>query len=373
VFAPHGFLIASEAKPVGLGYQGTTGYYDMVVQAIALVNNGEYALTVEEVWLDVLREGRLMQRQAIDLQEVTRATGTATALLGMDFQAALDVLYSFGNLLPEGRTMAPSLTLEPGTAALVDDVYVVTRGLPDTIRVTVTARNDSGTSKNTESILPIREYQLENEYIFPVEPGPWLVTAFPGLRGHHRWSTMTEHAIDIAQVDARGSWAEGEPHAWHEGLLAAADGKVVKAFGGDEFPLETWSRRKNETWNAYQGRLNQMQTQKFLAPDADPLAVAAGNHVIIEHAGGEFSMYGHLAYGSLRVAAGDEVEQGQHIAGLGGTGEMPMVHLHFQISNGTTTGSRTFPLKFENVRINAPYANGTSLFTQPGFFLDVMK
>ncbi|MEE8467560.1 MAG: M23 family metallopeptidase, partial [Planctomycetota bacterium] len=387
--APEGFVIASEVKPVGLGYQGTTGYYDMVVQAIGFVNTVDVALTLEEVWIDVLREGKLMQRQAVELGEVARATGTAATLQGAKNVAALEVLYSYSNLSPENRRITPHLAIEPDTMALVDDVYIVTRGKPDTLRVTVIAHDADGIQVKSVGVLQVKEFELQNEYIFPVEAGHWFVLAFPGLRGHHRWSTVSEHAIDITQVDPRGAWATGEPHAWHEGLtsrwsdwhaygkhvLAAADGKVVEAWGGDEFPLEIWGRREDEGMSAYSARIGQLQSARFAAPGADPMAVAGGNYVIIEHAGGEFSLYAHLASGSLEVKQGDEVVQGQHIANVGGTGEMPAVHLHFQIGNGPTVRARTFPLEFSNVRHNTPFAapRASSLFTQPGFFLEALE
>ncbi len=57
-----------------------------------------------------------------------------------------------------------------------------------------------------------------------------------------------------------------------------------------------------------------------------------GNVLILEHADGYFTMYGHLA--SAIVSPGRYVEMGQEIALSGNTGISSGPHLHFEIRNG---------------------------------------
>lgn len=59
-----------------------------------------------------------------------------------------------------------------------------------------------------------------------------------------------------------------------------------------------------------------------------------GNHVIIDHGGGIYSLYGHLYANTITVRAGDTVEQGQVIAKMGTSGNSTGPHLHFEIRNG---------------------------------------
>lgn len=78
-------------------------------------------------------------------------------------------------------------------------------------------------------------------------------------------------------------------------------------------------------------------------PNADILAykkgtvVSAGiaadgaSHVIIKH-DGHYSIYWHLAHGSIKVAVGDTVKAGQVIGTIGTTGNSTGIHLHFGIS-----------------------------------------
>lgn len=57
-----------------------------------------------------------------------------------------------------------------------------------------------------------------------------------------------------------------------------------------------------------------------------------GNHVIIKHSDGYYTLYGHMAYGSLKVKVGDKVNSGQEIGTMGTTGSSTGNHLHFEIA-----------------------------------------
>lgn len=62
-----------------------------------------------------------------------------------------------------------------------------------------------------------------------------------------------------------------------------------------------------------------------------------GNCVIIKHSNGYFSLYGHMAPGSLLVSEGDNVKQGQQIGTMGTTGNSTGNHLHFEVRTGAST------------------------------------
>jgi murein DD-endopeptidase MepM/ murein hydrolase activator NlpD len=384
--APADFLIPNLAKPVGVGYDGVTPYYDLVLQTIFFVNRGDETLRVEGGWIEVLRDGEVVQTVAIDPAEIDRAQAMASQYGQFGFEAGLDVQYSASIVTGIGVTLASSRTLEPNSAAVVDDYYLAMRGLPDAVRITASASTDGGRSVRASHTVPVKSYRTHNDYILPVEAGSWLIKSFPGVKGHHRWTAATEHAYDITIVDPRGSWAKGDVGDWREGLvprwedwyaygkqvLAAADGVVFAVEKDVEFPLDVWGRKQAEGFDAYRARIEGLQMRLMLAPDADLNAVAGGNYIIIEHAGGEFSFYAHLAFGQVRVKKGDAVVQGQHIAGVGGTGEMPAVHLHFQVSDGPfATRSRTLPVQFTNIEANSAFAYlyPAGLAFEPSFFV----
>lgn len=59
-----------------------------------------------------------------------------------------------------------------------------------------------------------------------------------------------------------------------------------------------------------------------------------GQYITIDHHNGYYSMYAHLCTGCRYVKAGDHVEKGQVIGGMGRTGAATGVHLHFSIWRG---------------------------------------
>jgi len=56
-----------------------------------------------------------------------------------------------------------------------------------------------------------------------------------------------------------------------------------------------------------------------------------GNHVVIDHGDGVFSLYAHVRRGSAVVAVGDRVATGDVIGEVGNSGNTSEPHLHFQL------------------------------------------
>ena len=57
-----------------------------------------------------------------------------------------------------------------------------------------------------------------------------------------------------------------------------------------------------------------------------------GNQVTLDHGNDEYSDFGHMQRGSVRVKAGDRVKQGD-VLGQVGTSESPFPHLHYQFQS----------------------------------------
>jgi murein DD-endopeptidase MepM/ murein hydrolase activator NlpD len=75
-----------------------------------------------------------------------------------------------------------------------------------------------------------------------------------------------------------------------------------------------------------------------------------GNYVVIDHLNGEYSVFGHLKQGSIRVKVGDVIKQGQLIARIGASGSANIPHLHYELQNGVDTKAEGLPSYFRNFR-----------------------
>lgn len=74
----------------------------------------------------------------------------------------------------------------------------------------------------------------------------------------------------------------------------------------------------------------------------------AGNHVILDHGNGEFSLLAHLRRGSVAVRAGSRVAQGQTLGECGNSGNTSEPHLHYHLQDGPVFGQgEAMPAQFE--------------------------
>ncbi|WP_033344320.1 M23 family metallopeptidase [Catenuloplanes japonicus] len=86
----------------------------------------------------------------------------------------------------------------------------------------------------------------------------------------------------------------------------------------------------------------------------------AGNHVIIAIAPGTFVALVHLRQGSLTVAVGDPVTQGQHLGECGNSGNSTQPHLHLQAMDHTDLSvARALPIRFSTF-LEMPHATHRS-------------
>lgn len=74
-----------------------------------------------------------------------------------------------------------------------------------------------------------------------------------------------------------------------------------------------------------------------------------GNHIMIEHQDGNYTVYAHLYENSITVSEGDSVVAGEVIAKVGNTGSSTGPHLHFEVRvGGQDSSSVQNPLNFVN-------------------------
>lgn len=77
-----------------------------------------------------------------------------------------------------------------------------------------------------------------------------------------------------------------------------------------------------------------------------------GNYISIDHGGGEYSHYGHLATGTFVVSEGQHVEQGQALAVVGNSGytlgEGGGYHVHVHVTRSPSISAPSVPFVFED-------------------------
>ncbi len=127
----------------------------------------------------------------------------------------------------------------------------------------------------------------------------------------------------------KGSGAKNEDwYAWGQPVLATGDGTVVAAVGTDRDNI-----RGGQSF--FNGGDVKNAPMSFY-----------GNHIVIDHGNGEFSMLAHLQQGSLLVKKGDKVARGQPVARIGSSGSANNPHLHFELRDGADFKADGLPAIF---------------------------
>lgn len=172
------------------------------------------------------------------------------------------------------------------------------------------------------------------------------------LYGHHRrldiTGGMTTHfgitenfmryAHDFVITDRTGAMYKGDgakPEDWYgygADVLAPADGTIRSMHDG----------MKDNVKGGPPGF-----TQEEIMNN---LRLFLGNHVVLAHDDGTYSVLAHLKQGSIRVHEGERVRKGQVLGGMGMSGDAFLVHLHYQHQSGPDF-EEGLPAYFEHVRV----------------------
>lgn len=155
-------------------------------------------------------------------------------------------------------------------------------------------------------------YQTKTSLRLPFM-GEWFV--FWGGRtvaeNYHAATVDQRFAYDLLVMKNGKSHPEGknaneDHYAYGQPILAPAGGTVTVAVDGvaDNVP----------------GLMN--------------ASVPPGNHVVLDHGNGEFSLLAHFKPGTLKVKKGDRVESGQVLGLCGNSGNSSEPHLHYHLQNG---------------------------------------
>jgi murein DD-endopeptidase MepM/ murein hydrolase activator NlpD len=88
-------------------------------------------------------------------------------------------------------------------------------------------------------------------------------------------------------------------------------------------------------------------------PGAMNPSTPAGNHLVIDHGNGEYSLLAHFRKGTVVPKVGDRVKQGDVIGHCGNSGNSSEPHLHYHLQNAPKFGTgEGLPAQFTNYTAN---------------------
>lgn len=190
----------------------------------------------------------------------------------------------------------------------------------------------SAAQPSTEAPTTRGTYHVKNRITAPVE-GRWNVLWGGRTWEDNRHASVPDmrYALDLLVRGEDGHSYRGrgrnndEYLAWNRPVVAAGDGVVVVAKDG--FP--------------------------DTPPNHPRLGSLYGNYVVVDHGRGEFSLYGHLKQGSVKVKPGDAVSAGDRLARVGSSGLSTEPHLHFQLMDaGEYLEAQGLPVQLVDLEVN---------------------
>ncbi len=190
-------------------------------------------------------------------------------------------------------------------------------------------------------------YEPQTALVLPLR-GAFIVYDGHDFYSHHRRfdyahpvareiginSNFMRFAYDFCSVDADGAMFHGDDTINENWFVFAAP---VYATGAGRVVLANDEMPDNRSFD------------QSLLPE-NPV-ILFGNHVVIDHLNGEYSMFAHLKQNSIKVKIGDMVQQDQLIAEIGASGSANIPHLHYELRNGANMiGVEGLPSCFTNFK-----------------------
>ncbi|MEQ1780491.1 MAG: M23 family metallopeptidase [Hyphomonadaceae bacterium] len=328
----------------------------LMLQNVLVSYAGSAPVEIVSVNVELMAGGEVKDTRRIAGAELKALSASGPRVQASGAMDMMPFQFCSGALIPAGAKLAGP-TLNQGEALLLMQQPFAYKGVRDTVRVRIHAMR-GGKEIEANASLPINSGMSKTEFRFPMK-GQWFSAVGPTPHTAHRWALPEEFAFDIVRLgdgtrSYRGAGTAFEDfYAYGADILAAADGKVV-AVKSDVAEDPSTLRQPGEAFEAYAERVGAYQMQLV----ASDMSAIAGNHIVIDHGNGEFSMYAHLKPGSLTVKVGDVVKAGQLIGKLGSSGNSSEPHLHFQVCDRPEPLACTgIPVNFTDIEL--PYADYT--------------
>jgi hypothetical protein len=240
--------------------------------------------------------------------------------------------------------LTPRRALRPHRASLVfNPFHSFAASVPlKTLRYEFAFGTEDGTVRHTSvaEVVPVR-YETKTALVLPVR-GRVLVWDGHDYQSHHRRSDYTQPGVrrrgqttnfqrygyDFVLVNEQGVMYRGRPKDrddWY--LRQADDNDLYLAFG-----QPVYAAGAGRVVAAHDGEPDDRRVDQ--AELARRGTAVGGNYVVIDHLNGEYSWFGHLKHGSVKVKPGQLVKQGEVIGQIGASGDSLFPHLHYELRTG---------------------------------------
>lgn len=318
-------------------------YSDLVIHSVVIATGPGEAFAVNGMRIDLFSKGVAVLSKNISPQALvgeTRGLGQMVAQgMGVFLNAQVLSADGLAGLFGRELNLAGSAAMGENEALMLTRQHFSLDFVPDELKVTVYGEPGSGKSETLSARVDVAIHKSPIAYSAPLS-GMWLMTSLPSIQSHHRLNPPTEFARDFFKTDAEGRIKDGDAlkaenyYGYGEPVMAAADGEVVFVIADEVQDRAAYLPKSGETPRQTGNRIGRHNMRRYAE---DFARAAAGNIVVIRHEQEgviEYSSYGHLKAGSVRVSVGDLVDRGEKIAEVGDTGDSAAVHLHFQVNAG---------------------------------------
>jgi hypothetical protein len=211
--------------------------------------------------------------------------------------------------------------------------------------------------KSVTEVAPVL-YETKTALVLPVK-GRVLVWDGHDYNSHHRRFDYTlavfqrrglttnyqRYGFDFVLVNEEGVMYRGRPKDSDDWYLGKSDDNgLYFAFG-----QPVYAAGAGRVVDAHDGEPDDRRVNR--AELAKRETAIGGNYVVIDHLNGEYSWFGHLKKGSIKVKPGQMVNQGEVIGQIGASGDSLFPHLHYELRTGPgMKGVEGLPSYFSGIR-----------------------
>jgi hypothetical protein len=278
--------------------------------------------------------GDALEPIAMDVVHLSRGQVLETEALGQAAVAALRAGTLTRSVGIDGETLPQPVQWQAFRIRASRPVALET----DEARIEMRLRDAAANVVRAGTRIPISTYAQKTSLVFPFRGRGFISNAQANDGGHpNRSGQFALDALGVDESYAPVSSLEDVNSAytgWGRELVAPAAGTVVRVRADrPDQPVPNVS------------------DPAFFAPEF-PTGGDMGNHVVIDHRAGEFSLLAHMMAGSVLVSQGERVSQGQPVGRLGNSGDTSGPHVHYQLQSGPGwTSADALPCTFTNVSV----------------------